>query len=219
MGFLVKSKINNDIIIYKKCGEYMKQSYSKNYFERYASLSLLKILLVSRDDIVQSDRPDICIHQQWGIEVTQALTPEEAVADVKKPLYTMFHLNPFNHSHDDIAFVFEKIEDALLRKEEKAKHYRRFEKNGLYIFTHCINLKAEDLYHYLVNYSFQTHFYQYLFLNCVSCVYCFDIHEQTMTCFSYSLKELLDMNQEALEFEKHAHKKRRPIDLSKTNKS
>ena len=40
-----------------------------------------------------------------------------------------------------------------------------------------------------------------------------------MQCYTYALKELMSMNQEALEFEKHAHKKRRPIELPKANKS
>lgn len=197
----------------------MKQSYSKNYFERYASLTLLKILSITKEDIEQSDRPDICIDDTWGIEVTQALTPEEAVEDMKKPLYTMFNMNPFNHSHDDMEFVFEKIDDAIIRKENKAKHYRSFMNNGLYIFTHCINLKEDELLNYVKNYQFQTQFYHYLFFNCVNCVYRYHRESQTMECFSYSLKELMSMNQEALEFEKHAQKERRPIELPKANKS
>lgn len=197
----------------------MKQSYSKNYFERYASLSLLKILSITREDVKQSDRPDICVDDTWGIEVTQALTPEEAVADMKKPLYTMFNMNPFNHSSDDMEFVFEKIDDAIIRKENKSKHYQSFQKNGLYIFTHCINLKEDELLDYFKNYQFQTYFYQYFFFNCVDCVYCYDRKSQTMQCYTYSLRELINMNQEALAYEKFAHKERRPIELPKANKS
>ncbi|WRK53750.1 hypothetical protein SD457_01000 [Coprobacillaceae bacterium CR2/5/TPMF4] len=62
----------------------MKETYSKNYFEKYAALTLMKILNVAEDQIIQSDRPDLRIPDcNYGIEVTQALTPVEAVADIK----------------------------------------------------------------------------------------------------------------------------------------
>lgn len=35
----------------------MKESYSKNYFEKYAALTLNKILKISSDYIIQADRP------------------------------------------------------------------------------------------------------------------------------------------------------------------
>ena len=61
----------------------MKETYSKNYFEKYAALTLTKVLDVSADNIIQADRPDLRIPKRnFGIEVTQALTPAEAVADI-----------------------------------------------------------------------------------------------------------------------------------------
>ena len=39
----------------------MKETYSKNYFEKYAALTLTKVLDVSADNIIQADRPDLRI--------------------------------------------------------------------------------------------------------------------------------------------------------------
>ena len=67
----------------------MKESYSKNYFEKYAALTLTKALKILSDDIIQSDRPDLRIPKiNFGIEVTQALTPAEAAADIKNHFIT-----------------------------------------------------------------------------------------------------------------------------------
>jgi len=190
----------------------MKESYSKNYFEKYASLTISELMHVEENKIVLSDRPDMYIPSlKWGIEVTQALTPEEAVADIKKPLYTLLDLNPFDHNHDDIEHMLQKIDDAIKRKEGKSKHYESFLHNGLYIFTHCINLKSKDLKKYLEQYSFQTNFYESLFFNCVSCVYEYHIATQELTCYQYSIKQLQQMNKQSLEYEKTCQKKRRKI--------
>lgn len=52
--------------------------------KKYAALTLTKVLDVSADNIIQADRPDLRIPKRnFGIEVTQALTPAEAVADIK----------------------------------------------------------------------------------------------------------------------------------------
>ncbi len=113
----------------------MKETYSKNYFEKYAALTLTKVLDVSADNIIQADRPDLRIPKRnFGIEVTQALTPAEAVADIKKPLYSTLKLNPFDHDEKNLEFVINKIDNALERKEQKSKNYEIYLDNGLYIF-------------------------------------------------------------------------------------
>ena len=100
----------------------MKETYSKNYFEKYAALTLTKVLDVSADNIIQADRPDLRIPKRnFGIEVTQALTPAEAIADIKKPLYSTLKLNPFDHDEKNLEFVINKIDNALERKEQKSK--------------------------------------------------------------------------------------------------
>lgn len=191
----------------------MNRTYSKNYFEKYAALSLMKVLYVDEQEIIQSDRPDLKIKSEYGIEVTQALTPQEAVADKKKALYSMIHMNPFDHHLDDISFVFQKIEDALRRKEKKCKNYVSFPINGLYIFTHCRNLKQEDLEDFFNKYQFQNDFYDYIYLNCATSVYEYKRKENKITKYDYTLIELMDMNMIALEYEKHCHKVRREIIL------
>lgn len=87
----------------------MNKTYSKNYFEKYAALSLMKVLCVDEQEIIQRDRPDLKIKSKCGIEAIQALTPQETVADKKKVLYSMIHMNPFDHYLDDISFIFQKI--------------------------------------------------------------------------------------------------------------
>ena len=100
----------------------MSETYSKNYFEKYAALTLATFFDIDEKDILLSDRPDLRIPlYHHGIEVTQALTPEEAVADMKKTLYKTLDMTPFDHDDQNISFVFEKIDDAIERKLIKCK--------------------------------------------------------------------------------------------------
>lgn len=190
----------------------MKDNYSKNYFEKYASLTISQFMKIDEKNIVLSDCPDIKIPTLgWGIEVTQALTPEEAVADIKKPLYSLFDLNPFDHNHDDIKHMLQKIDDAISRKESKCRNYESYTHNGLYIFTHCINVKPQQLKAYLDCYSFQTHFYEFLFFNCVSYVYQYHIKTKKLICHDFGIQQLQQMNHQALDYEKICRKERRKI--------
>lgn len=192
----------------------MSETYSKNYFEKYAALTLCHMLNVDKEWIIQSDRPDLRIpHIHYGIEVTQALTPQEAVADMKKPLYALLDLTPFNHSHQDIDFVISKIDNAIERKIIKSKNYEKYENNGLYIFSHCHNLAKEELMNYFQT-SHKFIFYRYIYINCVTTVYCFDNLLQKMTSVHFHKTQLLTMNIQALIFEKNCSKKRKKIILS-----
>lgn len=194
----------------------MRETYSKNYFEKYAALTLCHFFKIREEDIIQSDRPDLRIPSiQYGIEVTQALTPEEAIEDMKKPLYMSLDLTPFDHNHQDLSFVYEKIDDAIDRKLKKSKNYERYLHNGLYIFSHCHNLTENHLKLFLVEKHIPFDFYQYIFINSVTHIYCFDIASQQMTCFSLNHQELITMNLKALIFEKTCSKQRRKIILSK----
>ena len=190
----------------------MEQTYSKNYFEKYATLSLLDILNIQENHIIQADCPDLQIpYLNYGIEVTQALTPEEAVADKKKQLYCQLNMNPFNSFQEDIDFLKWKILDALKRKEEKSKHYLQFQKNGLYIFTHCYSFNKEDILACFENYSIHNSFYQYIYFNCVTHIYCLSTQTLDIQTYSYSIDQLITMNNQSLEYEKTCHKKRRKI--------
>lgn len=190
----------------------MAETYSKNYFEKYAALSLTDFFKISEDDIILSDRPDLRIPIcQHGIEVTQALTPEEAVADMKKPLYKTLDMTPFDHDDQNISFVFEKIDDAIERKLIKCKNYERYLNNGLYIFSHCHNLSEESLKAFLIQKNIPDDFYHYFFINCVTKLYCFDIQKQTISSLSFRRNELIRMNIQSLLYEKTCHKKRRKI--------
>ena len=42
----------NDYHFFKNRGQLMKETYSKNYFEKYAALTLTKVLDVSADNII-----------------------------------------------------------------------------------------------------------------------------------------------------------------------
>ena len=190
----------------------MRETYSKNYFEKYAALTLTLFFNIDKEAIIQSDRPDLRIPSiQFGIEVTQALTPQEAVEDMKKPLYMSLDLTPFDHSHQDLAFVYEKIDDAIERKLIKCKKYERYLHNGLYIFSHCHNLSQESLKTFLIQKDIPHDFYHYLFINCVTKLYCFDIQKQTIHSLSFRRNELIKMNIQSLLYEKTCHKKRRKI--------
>lgn len=193
----------------------MAETYSKNYFEKYAALSLTSFFKISEDEIILSDRPDLRIPVcQHGIEVTQALTPEEAVADMKKPLYKTLDMTPFDHNDQNLSFVFEKIDDAIERKLIKCKNYERYLNNGLYIFSHCHNLSEESLKTFLIQKQIPSDFYHYLFINCVTKLYCFDIQKQTIKALSFHRNELIKMNIQSLLYEKTCHKKRRKIIIS-----
>lgn len=193
----------------------MAETYSKNYFEKYAALSLTSFFKISEDEIILSDRPDLRIPVcQHGIEVTQALTPEEAVADMKKPLYKTLDMTPFDHDDQNLSFVFEKIDDAIERKLIKCKNYERYLNNGLYIFSHCHNLLEESLKTFLIQKQIPSDFYHYLFINCVTKLYCFDIQKQTIKALSFRRNELIKMNIQSLLYEKTCHKKRRKIIIS-----
>lgn len=193
----------------------MAETYSKNYFEKYAALSLTSFFKISEDEIILSDRPDLRIPVcQHGIEVTQALTPEEAVADMKKPLYKTLDMTPFDHDDQNLSFVFEKIDDAIERKLIKCKNYERYLNNGLYIFSHCHNLLEESLKTFLIQKQIPSDFYHYLFINCVTKLYCFDIQKQTIKALSFHRNELIKMNIQSLLYEKTCHKKRRKIIIS-----
>ena len=190
----------------------MRETYSKNYFEKYAALTLTLFFNIDKEAIIQSDRPDLRIPSiQFGIEVTQALTPQEAVEDMKKPLYMSLDLTPFDHSHQDLAFVYEKIDDAIDRKLKKAKNYEHYLYNGLYIFSHCHNLLQESLQHFLSQKQIPHDFYQYIFINSVTKIYCFDILSNQIIPFSFHRQDLIKMNLEALIYEKTWSKKRRKI--------
>ena len=192
----------------------MKETYSKNYFEKYAALTLMKILNVAEDQIIQSDRPDLRIPDcNYGIEVTQALTPVEAVADIKKPLYAILQINPFDHNEDDLEKEKKKIDNAIERKEQKSKNYQKYSSNGLYIFSHCHNLPKHLLEEYFNNHPLTDSFYQHIYINCVSHVYHYQCIDNTFERINYHYSELSKMNHIALEFEKHCKKTRRKIIL------
>ena len=196
----------------------MKETYSMNYFEKYAALTLTKVLDVSADNIIQADRPDLRIPKRnFGIEVTQALTPAEAIADIKKPLYSTLKLNPFDHDEKNLEFVINKIDNALERKEQKSKNYEIYLDNGLYIFSHCHNLPEHMLYDFLNQLNLANSFYQHIFVNCVDHLYYYRCQEQIIIKVDYSFQELSAMNQLAIDFEKHCHKERRKIELPKSN--
>lgn len=192
----------------------MNETYSKNYFEKYAALTLCKVLNLSSEYIIQDDRPDLRIPtHNFGIEVTQALTPVEAVADIKKPLYKILKLNPFDHKEKDLEFVISKINNALERKEEKSKNYETYINNGLYIFSHCHNLPKQMLFDYFQQHDLTNSFYQHIFVNCIDHIYHYYCIEHKITTINYNIVELSQMNQEALDFEKQCHKKRRKIEV------
>lgn len=196
----------------------MSETYSKNYFEKYAALTLTHLLTIKEKDILQSDRPDLRIPQlDFGIEVTQALTPEEAVADLQKPLYATLDMNPFDHNLQDINYVMEKIHNAIIRKIEKSKNYTQYQNNGLYIFAHCHNIDESVLQKDFDNLSYPNFFFQYLYINCVTKVYSFNYQTKKFTSIQFHKSELVKMNIESLIYEKTCSKKRRKIILSKTS--
>lgn len=192
----------------------MAMTYSKNYFEKYAAYTLLDLFNINEKDIILSDCPDLRIPSlNYGIEVTQALTKEEAIADKKKPLYVSMDMTPFDHNHDDINFVIDKIDNAIERKIVKAKHYESYQNNGLYIFSHCHNMPKDDLSHYLYALSYESFFYRIMMINYVTYQYIFDYVHQKLTSYHYDKSELIKMNILSLIYEWICSKKRRKIIL------
>ena len=73
-----------------------------------------------KKNILLSDRPDLRIPlYHHGIEVTQALTPEEAVADMKKPLYKTLDMTPFDHDDQNIWLSLSAI---LVAAADRYRH-------------------------------------------------------------------------------------------------
>ncbi len=197
----------------------MVPTYSKNYFEKYAAYTLIDVFHIKEDDIILSDCPDLRIPSlDYGIEVTQALTKEEAIADKKKPLYASIDMTPFDHSHDDINFVINKIDNAITRKIAKSKHYQSYKHNGLYIFSHCHNMQQEDLSRYLRSLSYDPIFYHLIMINCVTHLYIFDYVHQNLMSYHYDKSSLIKMNIQSLFYESTCSKKRRKIILEEDTK-
>lgn len=195
----------------------MSETYSKNYFEKYAALTLTKILDIKEYNIIQSDKPDLRIPiLDFGIEVTQAITQEEAVADMKKPLYASLDMTPFDHNSDSIPYVLEKVHNAIERKIIKSKNYDQYLYNGLYIFSHCHNMDTLELNKYFQSLNYRQFFYRYVFINCVTQVYCFDYKAKKLTSTSFHKNELISMNIHSLIYDRNCSKKRRKIILPKT---
>ena len=185
-------------------------AYSKNYFEKYASLTLLKILDIEEDDITLSDCPDLVIKElDMGIEVTQAITTSEAVEDRKKALYTHLDMSPFDQVRKDKEKVLENIDDAIKRKQAKSEHYSKFKTNGLYIYSHCHNFKENEILSKLATYN--NLFYQHIYINTVTRVYDYNLENQRIDSYHYSISELTLINEKSLDYEKTCGKKRRKI--------
>ena len=192
----------------------MNQTYSKNYFEKYAAMTLIPILRVHENQIEINDCPDLRISKlNYGIEVTQALTPKEAVADIKKALYASSDLNPFDQKESHIPFVLQKISHAIARKQEKSAHYQAYDTNGLYIFSHCHNLDEQLLRAYFLGERYQQLFYQQIMINCISEVYVYTFQTKQLDTYHYSVSDLQFMNEKALAYERISQKQRRQIIL------
>ena len=192
----------------------MKRTYSKNYFEKYAAMTLLSILQLSADMIIIDDCPDLRLPVlNMGIEVTQALTPKEAVADIKQALYASGDLNPFDQKESHIPFVLQKISHAIERKQKKSAHYKSYDCNGLYIFSHCHNLDADLLLAYFYGQRYHDLFYQQIYINCISEVYVYHLQTQQLVTYHYQAEDLSIMNEEALAYEAISQKERRQIIL------
>lgn len=195
----------------------MAITYSKNYFEKYAALTLCLFFQINEEDILLSDRPDLRIPiLDYGIEVTQALTPEEAVADIKKPLYASLDMTPFDHGHDNIPFVLNKINNAIERKLDKSKNYDIYAHNALYIFSHCHTVTIDELQHVIDQYIQKDLFYHMIIINCVSHIYCFSLKDHQVESFAFDKKQLNQMNIQSLIYERNCSKKRRKIIIEKT---
>jgi len=197
----------------------MAITYSKNFFEKYAAYTLIDVFHIKEDDIILSDCPDLRIPSlDYGIEVTQALTKEEAIADKKKQLYASLDMTPFDHSHDDINFVIKKIDSAIKRKITKSKHYQSYKHNGLYIFSHCHNIQQEVILKYLLSLSYDSIFYHFIMINCVTHLYIFDYVHQNLTSYHYDKNDLIKMNIQSLVYDSTCSKKRRQIILEEDEK-
>lgn len=192
----------------------MQPTYSKNYFEKYAALSLLNIYTINANDILLDDCPDLRIPKlDFGIEVTQALTKAEAIEDKKKPIYAFLGINPFNDYDADLDFVLKKIENACIRKEIKSKHYQKYQSNGLYIFSHYCHMDENTLLTCFQKMNLSQSFYQYIYINAMNKLFIYHIATHTISTYRYSMNELITMNQEALIYESTCFKARRKITL------
>lgn len=192
----------------------MQPTYSKNYFEKYAALSLLTIFALAENDILLDDCPDLRIPKlNFGIEVTQALTKEEAIEDKKKPIYAFLGINPFNDYDADLDFVLKKIENAIGRKETKSKHYQKYQSNGLYIFSHDCHLDENTLLTFFQTLDLSQSFYHYIYINAMNKLFIYHIATGSISTHIYPMAVLITMNQKALIYESTCYKVRRKIIL------
>lgn len=188
--------------------------YSKLYFEKYAALTLSEYFLIPDQSFYHAECPDLTIPSlSWGIEVTQALTAQEAAADKKKYLYNLGVMNPFDQDDDEIEIVYKKIKESLQRKNEKSKHYENCIHNGLYIFAHSRRIFLKELENWFNEMEVVSNFFDVIFINCVTSLMVYHIKEKRCEVILLPREKLLAMHAKALAYEKVCTKKVKPIVL------
>lgn len=185
-------------------GVFMKYRYRKLYFEDYAAQTL-KILLDVRD-VFHREKPDLEIASlEMGIEVTQAIK-EDIIFEVEKEvIYTPFSLNPFDRQtlldKGDISQYFVKIAASIQVKIKKSDNYQKFNRNGLYIFTHCFLLNENNVTAFFQSLPFPITFYDTIYLNGIDTLYCYDVVSKRIQVHSLQSEDLLRINILALQYE------------------
>lgn len=192
----------------------MKHRYSKIYFEKYAAMTLHQYLNIKETQIIQSDRPDLRIPiLNMGIEVTQAIKDDVVFSLKKEKLYSSYVMNPFDLKEllsmhqKDIQEYYKCIDQAILRKIEKSKNYASYEKNGLYIFTHCSNLEKEMMEVFFKQHTYHNSFYRYIYLNGITRLFVYDCVSRSIEEYDYELEDLIAYNQISLLYEEYAYRK------------
>jgi len=192
----------------------MNNTYSKLYFEKYASLTLAEYFHIPDQAFLHAECPDLAIpSMSIGIEVTQALTAQEAAADKKKYLYNLEVMNPFDQDDDEVSYVYEKIKKGIERKNEKSAHYSNYEHNGLYIFAHSRRIFPDELKTFFKTISPVSSFFEVIYINCVTSLMIYHIKEGRIEIVLLSREKLLAMHSKSLAYEKVCTKKVKPIIL------
>lgn len=193
----------------------MDKKYSSSYFEEYARLTLLDIAPEWATNLVRSDRPDLQNDaDSIGIEVTSS-TPgiqREISAygnrmlgkEITQKEIDCFHGEFFCEQGKVCAFsptkglctiqYVKEISDSICAKISKAKNYKQFGINGLYIFTGTSLIDDVDLEELAALDVMR--YYDFVYLNCIDIIYRFQ--NKSYEKFEISNERLVFYKKEAL---------------------
>lgn len=202
------------------------KNYDKNYYEKYAMLSLEYCYNPDWSDFFHRDRPDWQNDNRGiGIEVTRAITKEDGIFQSQ-----INNLMGSNRSPSDVIAILSKVaerlninaelfdvdgstvisqdmnmdhlmllvKNSIKRKQGKFTGYQKFSENYLYIFTHTSLMRDDEL---LLNLkALDLSCFGLYFFNCIDNIYCLDPAALTISEYPVSYEQLKMLKRNSAEY-------------------